>query len=468
VYLGVALLCQRENGSFLLLDPEDTQALPDDAQVVEYAVKMKRLEEFYFLHQLIEQEKVGVEEMKRLAERLSDFYYRQQEEAHQPEDIEQWGDRSVIRGNTDENFEQTEPFIDSLVPAETHQIIKTFTNAFLDHKADLFEQRQQQGQIVDGHGDLHLEHINITPDEIHIYDCIEFNERFRYQDIAADVGFLGMDLDFRGRTDLSQYVINHLSTQLVDPEMRRLMDFYKCYRAMVRAKIEALTSEESEVPAEKQQAATETARRYFNLALRYATLGSEPIALIFMGRIGTGKSTLAEQVAQQFQVKHYASDAIRKELAGLPLGKMSPEEIQDDLYSHWMSDKTYSAFYDRASIQLQVGNSVILDATFSRRNKRKELVQLFDDLEVPYYFIHTQAPDEVIKERLRKRDNEEHVISDARLENFETLNAIFEIPDEVHPDRYIPVATDQPLKRSLSDLHQQLLQAHLSRLDIYL
>jgi predicted kinase len=147
---------------------------------------------------------------------------------------------------------------------------------------------------------------------------------------------------------------------------------------------------------------------------------------------------------------------------------MSPEEMRDDLYSHWMSDKTYSAFYDRASIQLQVGNSVILDATFSRRNKRKELVELFEDLEVPYYFIHAQAPDGLIKERLRKRDEEEHVISDARLENFETLNAIFEIPDEVHPDCYIPVETDQPLEKSLNDLHAQLLEAHLERLDIFL
>jgi aminoglycoside phosphotransferase family enzyme/predicted kinase len=466
VYLGIATIVRDKNGTIGLLDPDAD--VPHSSEILEYAVKMKRLDDRFFLHKLVREEKAGIEEMKRVADRLADFYYRQLKDDHRPEDINQWGERSVIRGNTDENFEQTEDFIGNLVSADSHRIIRTFTNAFLDQKKEVFEQRQKENRIVDGHGDLHLEHIHITGDAVHIYDCIEFNERFRYQDIAADVAFLGMDLDYCGRTDLAQYVINQLSAELVDPELRKLMDFYKCYRAMVRAKIEAFTSVEGEVPEEEQQEAAESARQYFNLALRYATMGSQPVALIFMGRIGTGKSTLADQLARKFQIKHYASDAIRKQLAGLPVDEMSPEEIREDLYSHWMSDKTYSAFYDRASVQLQVGNSVILDATFSRQHKRQELIDLFEQLNVPYYFIHTQAPDEVIKQRLIKRDHEENVVSDARLENFDTLNAIFESPEEVHPDRYIPIDTDQPLQDSLADMYEELFELHAKQIGLIL
>ena len=52
------------------------------------------------------------------------------------------------------------------------------------------------GRIRDCHGDLRAESVCVT-DGLCIFDCIEFNDRFRYGDVAAEVAFLAMDLDAR-------------------------------------------------------------------------------------------------------------------------------------------------------------------------------------------------------------------------------------------------------------------------------
>jgi aminoglycoside phosphotransferase family enzyme len=95
--------------------------------------------------------------------------------------------------------------------------------------------------IRDCHGDLHLEHIHSLP-ALHIYDCIEFNDRFRYVDVASDAAFLAMDLDYEGRPELARYFARRMAAELADEGMPLVMDFYKCYRAFVRGKVESLHS----------------------------------------------------------------------------------------------------------------------------------------------------------------------------------------------------------------------------------
>ncbi len=461
IYLGILPIYQGKKGLYFgtdFLNASDSP-LESDKDPVEFAIKMKRLPDHQFLSHKITHGSLESSDLRRTAQKLARFYRQQKKSTHskQTEHLE------TIQQNIDENFRQTEPFVDSLVNPIAHEIIHYFTDRFIQRHAKLFKQRIEERAIVDGHGDLHLDHIHVNPKRVCIYDCIEFNERFRFQDIANDLAFLAMDLDRYEQFELSQQFIGWMTRELEDRSLYRLIDFYKCYRAVVRAKVEAMKSTEDEVSEHDQSQSRDMARRYFHLALRYAVIGSQPIALIVMGRIGTGKSTLSRALAEELDLHRFNSDRIRKELAGLPVREASPKSIHDYLYSQEMSDRTYTALMERSINRLKEGHSVILDATFSRKAKREELIQYLRNISVPYYFIEMQSADRRIKKRLRKRDQYDNIISDARLENFEPLNKIYQSPDEIDDEHHLSMNTEQSVAESIRLLFEKLVKAHVEQ-----
>ena len=426
---------------------------------VEYAVKMKRLSEEHFLHSFIERGELGRKQLDRIAAKLADFYKSQKP----GEEISQWGEIDKIRYNTDENFRQTEGFIGDLLDQNTFDAIRKYTNEYYDRFDDVFERRVEDRRIVDGHGDLHLEHIHITPEKVRIYDCIEFNDRFRYGDIAADLAFMAMDLDFNGCWQEERYFVEKMAGEMNDKGLPLHIDFYKCYRAYVKGKVKGLQAGEEEAGEEDREKARNKGEEYFNLSLRYAALGSRPAVLIFMGRIGTGKSTIAEIISRKFNIDCYSSDRIRKRLMGVPLNERPDVSKREQMYSRHMSIKTYSKLREKAEEYANQHNSVILDATYSRNEEREKLVELLDASGVDYYFIEAKASDEVITERLKLRESKEQVISDARLEDFEELIQYYQTPEELEAGHHIDINTGQDLEDTLSELFDRLVAGNLNR-----
>lgn len=451
VYLGVQAIVSR-NGSFAILEEDQ-----EGESVVEYAVKMRKLPEQYFLHTYLEEGTLTRQHLDRVTDKLADFYRRQQPD----EKILKWGKIDKVKVNTDENFSQTESFIGQTLDRETFQAIRYFTNRYFDRQADLFQRRIAEKCIVDGHGDLHLEHIHITPEKVQIYDCIEFNDRFRYGDWAADLAYLAMDLDFNKRWGLARYVVRQMARKLEDAELPTILDFYKCYRAYVKGKVKSLQSTEEEVPEEERRQAADTARRYFGLSLRYALLGSWPTVLAFMGRVGTGKSTLASHLEEKLGIDRYSTDHIRKSLAGIPLDKRTPADKRDELYSAQMSAKTYQILFDKAEHHLKEGKSVILDATFNSRSSRRRLREAVEKLKGRLLFVEAQAPDQVIRQRLQQREHQQDVVSDARLEDFAMLNERYEAPDELGGKSLIRIPTDRPESQTRQSLFKALVDCNL-------
>lgn len=429
----------------------------DDPSTVEYAVKMKKLPEQYFLYRYIEDDSLTKEHLDRVAEKLADFYREQQAEA----DLAEWGTIDTIKVNTDENFDQTGPFIGRTISRPAYDAIRYFTNQYFVTNEALFKRRIAEGRIVDGHGDLHLDHIHIMPEEVRIYDCIEFNDRFRYGDLAADLAFLAMDLDFNGCRREERYFIEQMADRLDDPDLLKIIDFYKCYRAYVKGKVKSLQSDEDEIPGEERKQAAESASRYFDLSLRYALLGSQPRALIFMGRVGTGKSTLAGHLSDKLSTDHFASDRIRKKMAGLNITERAPEEQREELYSRSMSRKTYNALLEKMCEYIDKGESVILDATFSSSELREEFMEALEERRVDYFFIEAKASDETIAERLKQREKRNGVISDARLEDFEKLSSGYEVPREIGSDQLFSVSTEQPRENTIEQIFMALVKHHL-------
>ena len=231
---------------------------------IEYAVKMKQLPHDRMMDVLLPQGQVTVEMVNRVAERLVGFHRK----AETNQRIATFGRLDVLRQNTDENFSQTEKYIGTSMTTEQHQHIKKYTNDFIVSSSGLFDKRVREERIRDCHGDLHAAHVCFT-DDICIYDCIEFNDRFRYSDVASEIAFLAMDLDRYQQSELSHHLVNTYVKLSHDQELLKLLNFYKCYRAYVRGKVESFKLDDSYIPKEEKAMALTAAQSYFQLAESY-------------------------------------------------------------------------------------------------------------------------------------------------------------------------------------------------------
>src|SRR6266550_5342812 len=427
-----------------------------EGEIAEYCVQMKELSRGWFLGELLTKNLVGEAEINRVISRLHRFY---QSQSPSPE-IELWGTPEKLKISTGENFAQVEPFVGKTISAAAFETVRHFTSRFYAVHGKLFRERIQQHRVRDCHGDLHLDHIHITPDTLSIFDCIEFNDRFRFIDVANDLAFLAMDFDFKARSDLANLLIRNAAREFRDDDMLQLANFYKCYRAFVRGKVESIQATEKETKNPQQH--EKQAARYFRLALRYAIGGSEPMIFVVMGGVGTGKSTIAKQLASELNWPVFSSDEIRKTIAGVLLTQRSPPELRAKLYSAQMTRRTYRKLIGdglaaigcsraRRPRPLQPHNAVILDATFSTRALRKFLRDECKKANVPIQFIELEVSPDEIKNRLKSRDAKTADASDARIEDFEKLNAAYQPPSELAPD-LIRVSTNASVSATVKTI----------------
>ena len=409
-------------------------------KIVEYAVKMKELPRGCFLNELLEKNLVGEKEINRVISILHRFY---QAETPTPK-IEQWGTPEKLKISTDENFTQVEPFIGKTISPAAFEAIRHYTNQFYGLNENLFHERIQQHRVLDCHGDLRLDHVHLTPEATTIFDCIEFNDRFRFIDIANDLAFLAMDFDFKGRSDVGNLFLRNAARELDDAGMLKVANFYKCYRAFVRGKVESIQATEKETTNSEEH--QKQAVRYFRLALGYAIASAEPLILVVMGRVGTGKSFIAKRLASELDWPVFSSDETRKTLTGVPLTQRTPSELRAKIYSARMTQKTYGKLLESGFAAIgccsrgrrprlpQPHNGVILDATFSTRALRKFLRDECKKANVSIQFVELEVDPNEIKNRLKLRDEKTAETSDARLEDFEKLNAQYQPPSEFAPN----------------------------------
>ena len=432
--------CQRELELNRRLSPEvylgvlpiyasgDDFSFKADGEIAEYVLKMKELPHGWFLSELLAKGLVGETEIDRVISCLHRFYEAQ---TARPE-VEAWGAPEKLKISTDENFTQVEAFVGKTISPATFDAIHHFTDVFYAANERLFHERIQRHRIRDCHGDLHLDHVHITPEATTIFDCIEFNDRFRFIDIANDLAFLAMDFDFEGKSELAKMFLRNSARDLADPGLLKLANFYKCYRAFVRGKVESIQADSVEATDPEEH--TRRAIRYFRLALRYAITGSQPLVLMIMGRVGTGKSTVARQLGSELDWPVFSSDRIRKTLAGVPVTERTTPELRDKVYSEQLSDQTYKEMIEQGLAALAIRDGVVLDATFSSRAKRDYLRNECAKARVVLQVIELETEIEEIANRLKARASAVEEISDARLEDLEKLVAGYEPPLELAPD----------------------------------
>lgn len=392
VYLGALPIAARNNGL----------RIGGEGEPIEWCVQMKRLPDEATFGQMLRQGQIGEREIKTLAMRVASFHRAARV-------VDCGGEPETIERNALENFSQSRSHIGTTVSEGVFDRTRSLTEKALEDLKAVFTNRSKEKFIRDNHGDLHLDHVYFfpekpPPDDLVVIDCIEFNERFRFSDVAADAAFLYMDLKSCGRSDLAKTFADAYINASGDEEGRSLLPFYSAYRAAVRGKVEGFEVFESEVPSDVRKAALGRARRHWLLALRELESPDRwPFLLCVGGLPGVGKSTLAVELSQVLGGRILSSDKIRKELAGFSPLQPAASPVNQGIYANEWTEKTYAQCLQRAEAGLFEGDRIIVDATFKEEKQRRAFWSAAHGLGVPFVFILCRADPEVIFNRLRNR-----------------------------------------------------------------
>jgi hypothetical protein len=327
-----------------------------------------------------------------------------------------------------------------IIDERMYQIIRSATRSFLHKHQALFANRIREGKVRDCHGDLRAGHIYFA-NGIKIIDCIEFNDRFRYTDIACDLAFLAMDLDFEGFGEIEQQLLEAFTRHSNDNQIFILLDFYKCYRAFVRVKVNCLRLEENNLGEYESRRLQRETNKYMELAYRYALTINRPTLWMICGIIGSGKSTTALALGQVLKLKVLQSDAVRKEMFGLDPTAEVDVPFGTGIYSEESNRLTYAKMLMLAQEEMKRGCSVIMDATFSRQCHRISARRLAEDLDSNLIIVECVAGSPVIRQRLLARQTGRS-LSDARLHHLPEFQNVFEPLTEEEENCSIRVNTE--------------------------
>jgi len=419
-------------------------------RTIEYAVKMKRLPREEMLNEMVVEGRITKEMVERIGAVIARFHCA----VPRSRRVAQFGLPSVITKNTEENFSQTESFRGRTVSAGQLRRIADYTREMLKAEGPLFRERAEGGFIKELHGDIHSDHVSVT-DGVRIFDCIEFNRRFRCSDVVSDMAFLAMDLDYLNRHDLSKAFGTAYFEVTRDGRGEQLLNFYKCYRAYVRGKVESFKLDEEEVGAEEKRSSRIRAMRYFHLADLYGAGGFRPTLIIVCGLTGTGKTTLASALAEQLGFERLSSDIVRKELAGVAPGERRFEPFGRGIYREDFTEKTYGELLGRGETLLKAGRSVILDATFSRAAHREQAIKAARKRGALFHIIVCEADEAVIRRRLAERSEGAPSDSDGRWEIYEQQRERYEAFLEQQP--HMTVDTSQRPEKHIIPLLTTIL-----------
>ncbi|PZO18248.1 MAG: adenylyl-sulfate kinase [Leptolyngbya foveolarum] len=377
-----------------------------EGDAADYAVKMRQFPQSALLSSQFEQGEFDEVKVRSLAKTIAEFHSKTRTSDH----IRSYGTVEKIREAFDENYAQTEGFVggDAVSKPQTQKQFdetKAYTDNFFATRQELLQQRLDKDRIRACHGDLHLGNICEWNDKILLFDCIEFNEPFRFVDVMYDIAYVVMDLEIAGRKDLSNAFINQYAEETGDWEGLKVLPMYVSRQSYVRAKVTSFMLGDPSVSDEDKKAASEKAAKYYRLSWSYLQdyqPGEKGSIAAMAGLSGSGKSTTARLLAEQSGAIHLRSDAVRKHLAGIPLDQKGG----DDLYTAEMSDKTYSRLIDLGVQLANEGYSVVLDAKFDRKAKREEAIAAAKAQNLPLAFVHCQAPEDVLKTRLDQRSGD--------------------------------------------------------------
>ncbi|MFM7427586.1 MAG: AAA family ATPase [Elainella sp.] len=412
--------------------------LNGSGEVVEYAVKMRQFPQDTLLTNLFERGELTPERVQELAQTIAEFHRHTTTNDY----IRSFGEVAQIRQAFDENFEQTAQYIGGPQTQQQFDDTQAYCDQFFSEQQALFQQRVQEDRIRECHGDIHLRNIAYWHNRFLLFDCIEFNESFRFVDVMFDVAYIVMDLEARQRPDLSTLFLNAYAEQTGDWAGLQVLPIYVSRQTYVRAKVTSFLLNDPGVPEAEKQVASDTAALYYRLAWQFSQFRKGRLILM-AGLSGSGKSTTAKQLALQLNAIHIRSDAVRKHLGGIGLH----ERGGADLYTPEMTQKTYGRLLELGLALANQGYPVILDAKYDRQELRQAVIEQAEAQGLPLQILHCDAPREILHQRLLQRQGD---IADATADLL--AHQSFEPFSETEQPYTKTLDTTAPLEPQLADL----------------
>ena len=379
--------------------------------LLEYAVKMRQFATADRMDNVTARGELTPGQIDQLALVVSEFH------EHIPVAVNDspFGTIEVIRQRIMQNFEQVLQNTDDPEISSICSQLRDWSEAVLNKRQHLIAQRKQEGAVRECHGDMHMANIVMLEGRPVIYDCLEFAEDLRWIDTISEIAFLYMDLDFHHQHKLALRYLNQYMIHRGDYAGLGLLCIYLVYRAMVRAKVNSIGAKQQAANPDIAADYLATTKSYLALARNYIESFASPVLIILHGLSGCGKSWLAEQLVESYGAIQIRSDVERKRLLGLEAQAKTKSDLGRGVYSQDMTTQTYQRLLDLASLILQAGPPVIVDATFLKKNYREQFQQLALSLNVPYVILDLEASVETLESRIRKRAEEEQDASEATL-----------------------------------------------------
>ncbi|KAI5915164.1 bifunctional aminoglycoside phosphotransferase/ATP-binding protein [Thauera sp. 2A1] len=366
-----------------------------EGEPIEYAVRMRRFAQSALLGDALERGALPPELLDRLARHVADFHAAAAIAA--PGDG--YGDAQAVHGPVRQNFAQLREFIDDAGLLAQAAAAERWSEAQFALLAPVFERRLAEGRVRECHGDLHLGNLILLDGEPRLFDGIEFSAELRWIDVAADVAFLFMDLQRRGRSDLGARFLNAWLERTGDYDSLRVMRYYIAYRAMVRAKIAAIRL--AQLDGEARADCLQECRAYVALAVAQGQ-AAQPFLAIASGVSGSGKTSQSQGLIEARGVIRVRADVERKRLFGLA-AEDSSVAVAGGIYNAEASRRTYARLAEVAAIALMTSWPVLADATFLRRGQRAAFAELARRLQVPFAILAFDAPEATLRARVAAR-----------------------------------------------------------------
>lgn len=412
----------------------DKPVLNGNGEVIEYAVKMTQFPQEVQLDRMLARGEFYPQQLDELSSLIAHFH----QHIEVADETSDWGDLQHIILPVKENFTQIlEAGLDEHNRL-TLMEISDWSKSCFDSLSSEFIQRKHDGFIRECHGDLHLRNLAWYQEHPIAFDCLEFNANLRWIDVISEVAFLIMDLQDREEHHLAQRFLNAYLQTTGDYAGLAVLPFYLVYRALVRAKVDAIRLHQNGVSSQDQSLAEVEFRGYMNLAKRY-TQKVKPQLIITHGMSASGKSTLTQPILEQLGAIRIQSDVERKRLFGLMESESIQVGINQGIYTTEANQQTYKRLYELAEIIIDAGYSVIIDAVFLQVEQRRAFEKLAVTKSVSYRILDFVAQEKTLRERIIKR---ERGISDADLLVLEHQIKVWRPLEEDETDYCILVDTD--------------------------
>nr|WP_320048985.1 AAA family ATPase [uncultured Desulfuromonas sp.] len=376
--------------------------------VIDYAVKMRRFSQAQQLDDLLQAGKLTGGLLESFADSMATFHGT----APRAEVTSHYGTPAVVYQPIEQNFYQIRTHLPD--PGMTHPIdqLEEWSRACYARLQPTLVKRKEQGYIRECHGDAHLANMAWYKNGPVFFDCIEFNADLRWIDVMNEVAFLVMDVEDRGRHDLGWRFLNRYLEKTGDYPGILVLNFYKVYRALVRAKVACLRLAQSGLTDTERAADLDLVRSYLNLAESY-TQSRQPQLILTHGFSGSGKSSFVKDLAPQVGAVCLHSDHERKRLFGLAMDEKSHSPIQGGIYSADAGSKTYARLYELADLLLSAGVTTIVDATFLKQHDRQRFRQLAQHHHVSMSLLDFNVPEAELRRRLCLRAAQAESVSEA-------------------------------------------------------